>query len=427
MTTRFVLTLSSLAVAICITFIVHLTKPAPQLSDTKEYYLAAHNLLTNNTLYAGDLLAPTDYRLYSKRTLGYPVFLIFQWQNKYLVLVASLLLFILLFFIGLQLLKKHEIRSASFFIYVLLFAFHVALLIHTTFQMADLTVAVIVTGIVAIQANVRITKPEKYRAMAILWALGLLLKPVFLPSLLFIPMALLYVKLQTARWQWILCLPLLVWVCGSFVNFKNTGVYEYSSISTINFGQYNAKLMLANDQGIEAANHFTSSKAFEVPRTSASYRQYKKAVKQAALAAMQDHPLAYAKVHLAGIAKMLLDPGRFEMYTFFGINDYRVSLTELAYGGKWEDVKTVLQKNSGVFITFLLLTFLALIKLFTFMFSLLRFTKLVFPLTVIVYFLAITGPVGAARFMLPVSIVYLVLVVIGAGWVSSFFYTKNTK
>ncbi len=427
MMTKFVFILSVLAVVICTTFVFHLAKPAPQLSDAKEYYLASHNLLKNNTLYAGDLLTTKDFRLYSKRTLGYPVFLAFQWQNKRLVLLASLLFFILLFFVGLQFLRQHDTRSSSFLSYVLLFALHVALLVHTTFQIADLAITVIVTGIVAIHANYRITKPEKYRAMSILWALGLLLKPVFLPSLLLIPLALIYVKLQTARWRWIICLPLLVWFVGSFINFKNTGLYEYSSISTINFGQYNAKLMLANDQGVEAANHFTSSKAFEVPRTSASYRQYKKSVRQAALAAMQDHPLAYAKVHLIGMAKMLLDPGRFELYTFFGINDYRVSLTELAYGGKWEDVKAVLQQNSGVFITFLLLTFLALIKLFTFMFSLHRFTKLIFPLTVILYFLVITGPVGAARFMLPVSIVYLVIVVISGGWLTTFLFKNKRK
>ena len=81
MAKRFIFSLSLLMVALVVTIAYHYYKPTPPLNDTIEYQYAADNLLKNNILYGGNSNQPVDYRLYSKRTLGYPIFLLFQQQQ----------------------------------------------------------------------------------------------------------------------------------------------------------------------------------------------------------------------------------------------------------------------------------------------------------------------------------------------------------
>jgi hypothetical protein len=427
MAKRFIFSLSLLMVALVVTIAYHYYKPAPPLNDTIEYQYAADNLLNNNILYGGNSNQPVDYRLYSKRTLGYPIFLLFQQQNEHLILVSTVLLYVLIFFLGLHILNLFIRKKAAFLSYTLLFLLHIAFTVHTTFQMADLLMTAAVTSIVLVYYSPNTTTYQKVFYISLLWGLGLFLKPVFLPSLLLIPVILIYLKGVTAKWHCWLLVPLAVWTTGCTVNYSSFSVFEYSSISTINLGQYNAKLMVANVDGVDAASDFTHSEAFSVPRTLPQYINYKKDVRKEAISAIRSNPLAYAKVHLAGMIKMVIDPGRFEIYTFFGMNDHKVSLTELLYSGDWDRIGGVMSKNKVVLFAFLALLFVSMVKLVLVCFSLSLMKQTLFMLLLITYFVIITGPVGAARFMLPVSILYLVLAAIGTQHILAFFQKRSKR
>ena len=427
MAKRFIFSLSLLMITLVATIAYHYYKPSTPLNDTIEYQNAADNLLKNNILYGGNSSQPVDYRLYSKRTLGYPIFLLFQQQNEHLILVSTVLLYVLLFFLGLHILSLFIQKKAAFLSYILLFLLHIAFTIHTILHMADLLVAAAVTSTVLVYYSHNASTYQKIFYISLLWGLGLFLKPVFLPSLLLIPVIVLYLKRATAKWHYWLLLPLAVWAMGCTVNYSSSGVFEYSSISTINLGQYNAKLMVANVDGADAASDFTLSEAFSVPRTLPQYVHYKQRVSEEAITAIQDNPLAYAKVHLAGMIKMVLDPGRFEIYTFFGMNDHKVSLTELLYSGDWDRVAEVMSKNIVVLFVFLTLLFVGIVKVVLVCFSLSRIKQTFFMLFMITYFVVITGPVGAARFMLPVSILYLVLAAIGTQHILAFFQKRSKR
>lgn len=402
----------------------HYCNPAPLLTDSTEYLHSANNLLNNNILYSKSFDQPIDYRMYSKRTLGYPIFIVFQLQNQYLMVLASALFYLYLFFLGIQILKKFDNRRTIFLCYGILFLLHIPLLIHVTFNMADIIVAAVVTSIVATEINKRERSTNRHNIIALFWAVGLLLKPVFLPSLIFIPFVLLYYKKKYNNWRIVYFTPFLIWIMGCTVNYYNAGVFEYSSISTINFGQYNAKLMLTEAEGLEQAQVFASSESFQTPKTKSEYLAYKNGVRQESIKVMRENPLSYIKVHVAGIVKMILDPGRFELYTFFTINDHNISLTELIYSGNWPEVKKILQKNGWVLTLFILLLVVSLLKTLLAFLSLQKIKSLLFPTAVMLYFLIVTGPVGAARFMLPISIVYLTFVSIGAGIVLTLFQKR---
>lgn len=402
-------------------------RPIPPLNDSVEYQLAANNLLNKNTLYSGNLKIDLDYRLFSKRTLGFPLFIIFQGVNPSVILLSTTLLYIVMFFLGLQILRNFTQTRLAYTSYSFFFLLHTTLTIHLSWVMADVLVSVVTTAIVATYYSSSTDNPTKLRVICTLWAIGLLLKPVFLPSLILVPIIFTYLKQKNKTWCLSLLLPISAWLLGCGVNWNNTGTWEYSSISTINLGQYNTKLMIAGTDGVAAADSFTSTTAFAIPTNKDQYVQYKKEVRAESVSAIRNNLPAYIKIHVAGMIKMLIDPGRFEIYTFLGLNDNEVSLTELLYSGDWVKVKRVMSQNALVLIFFLLLLIISLIKLILATFSLYKYRRFVFLIFVIVYFVGITGPVGAARFMLPVSIVYIVLVAIGVESLLAFFQKRSER
>jgi len=404
----------------------HFVNSTPPLNDTVEYKNASENLLKNNTLYSGNFESPLDFRLYSKRTLGFPVFILFQGQSNNLVLLSSVFLYFVIFFMGLSILRHFTEKRVSIIVYIFLFLTHAALSIHCTLYMADLLVTASVTAVVLVFYSLKETVTQKIFYISVLWGICLLLKPVFLPTLILAPLLIVYFKIKTSRWHLTLIIPILVWTVGCSINLANTGVFEYSSISTINLGQYNAKLSVANSDGLEVAKDFTNSQAFDIPRTKAAYSKYKEGVRNKAIKTVLEDPISYIKVHITGMLKMIVDPGRFEIYTFFGINDKNVSLTELLYSSNWSQIEKAMSKNKSVLVGFIVLFVISIIKLFLSLFTFRSYCNLYFLLLVMVYFVAITGPVGAARFMLPVSILYIILAALGAQYFLALFQ-KGSK
>jgi hypothetical protein len=271
------------------------------------------------------------------------------------------------------------------------------------------------------------TTSIKLITLSLLWALGLLLKPVLLPTIVLSPLLFLYFSTRKKqRGSVSLLLPLLIFILGGAINYINTKNFEYSSISTINLGQYNAKLTIAKAYGFDSAQSYVSKSEFATPRSSTQYSDYKTGVKALAISTIIDNLAAYTAVHIAGSLKMLVDPGRFELYTFFNEPTADSSLTEMIYAQRWNEIKSILTQRPLLFILFVSLFAIALLKLLIAAFSLARIKKLTFILLITAYFVAIAGPVGAARFMLPVSVIYLILVCEGADFALHFFQ-KSTK
>ena len=89
----------------CLVFVLSIGFLHPETNDSVEYQKAAHNLLKNNLLYAGEISKHLDYRLFSKRTAGYPLFLILQNNRLWVIGIASAFLILLNYFLGLSVLN----------------------------------------------------------------------------------------------------------------------------------------------------------------------------------------------------------------------------------------------------------------------------------------------------------------------------------
>jgi hypothetical protein len=398
----------------------------PTINDGKEYLAAANTLLNCNTLYAGELDATPDYRLYSKRTLGYPMYLVLQHLNTTVTLISSVALVLLNFFLGIQILSILKTKRRGYAWFAVFFAVYIPLLLHISFPLSDLLLCTVVSTSVLVFYDSKNTTHSKLISMGLLWGLGLLLKPVLLPTIIFSPLVYFYFRFNKGQSSIALFFPLIVFLVGSGINYINTNQYEYSSISTINLGQYNAKLTIAKGYGYDSAQAYVSRPEFSIPETATEYANYKSEVTALATSTIYENMASYMIVHIAGSVKMLLDPGRFELYTYFNEPTSDGSLTEMIYAQKWEELEIKLAKRPVLFMLFTFLFLLAIVKLFLASFSIVKIKTLCFPLIITAYFVAITGPVGAARFMLPVSVIYLVLVCQGLETVLHFFQ-KSTK
>lgn len=394
------------------------------VNDSTEYLSLSSNMIEQNTIYAGDLDQNLDYRLFSKRTLGYSFYLTLQHQNQFLISASQVLLVILLFFIGLLMLRRFSTSMLSYWIYFLGFALNAAMFFHSTFILSDLMLSVLVTMSVYVFHFIKSSK--KANILGSLWALGLLVKPVLVPSLLLIPFILMWQYVKTKKISTRLFYPVLVFVGFSFINHKNTGQFEYSSISTINLAQYNAKLTIAKKYGYDSAQLFANNITDKLPATKEEYAEYKSSATELGKSAILGNINTYIQIHFLGAVKMVLDPGRFELYTFFDQPTSTLSLTELIFAQNWSKLETQLKVNPQLFYGFLFLFLIQLLKLLGFLMSFKITIRDWFTIVLFAYIIGITGPVGAARFFLPLST--LLVVYSAIGWERGLhFFQKRSK
>ncbi len=404
---------------------ISLTKAQPVVNDSLEYQNLANNLISNNLYFSGNAQTDVDYRLFSKRTPGYALFLAFQ-KNQIALLIAQVFCYLLLVLLGLKLLSQFTPTQLSKKLYLVFVLFSPVLLLHSQLKLSDLLLSIIILISLTIWFENRVQVKNKWRMIFVFWAIGLLIKPVILPSLILLPFVALYLFIKSRIFTKLVILPIAIWASICYLNYTTTSVFEYSSISTINLAHYNAKLTIASKYGNDSAQHFTDSKIYLIPTLPQTYSAYLSNLNNAAKEAILQNFPTYVKIQTIGMAKMLLDPGRWELYTYFNQNTADGSLTELLYARNWTELNAKMQSNKALFYTFVLLLIINLLKVLGIAFSCLRPTKQWFVLAAIsAYFLAITGPIGAARFMLPATILSIVLSVYGWNLLLNFFQKRS--
>ncbi len=404
------------AVIIVIVFVVWVvvfrqTHATPEVRDSEEYFLLSKNLINQKIYFSGDLNEARDFRLYSKRTLGFPLFVAFQFWSKTLIYISQGLLVILIYFLGLNVVRRFSESKITFSIYSVAFLLQASVFFSVGLLLSDLLLCAVVS--LAYLVYVSHNHSGKSMLFGGLWAFALLVKPVILPSILLVPLVIYLQKRKTKKWAFGTLLPVLTWAIISFLSYQNTSHFEYSSISTINLSQYNAKLTISKSYGYDSAQRFSNGLMEKVPTTEKEYSDYKSSSLSMSKQIMLENIYSYVSVHAIGMIKMLLDPGRFELYTFFNAKTSEISLTELIFSKDIEKVKAELEKQPILFIVFLALLGLQIVKLIGFAFSIRKTKKIWIGLGVIAYFLVVTGPIGAARFFIPVSMLFSVFVALG--------------
>jgi hypothetical protein len=269
----------------------------------------------------------------------------------------------------------------------------------------------------------------KYKDSKYIWlfnlflTLGMATKPVLFPFTFFILLIspFLFVRTRNRVFLWALCLPIL-WI--SFYSVRNnyqTDSSQYSSIQTANMVNYNMRYFLMEQEGSDAA-------AAEVDRLYAAcdrsmgYMEKNRCLHQGVKEKILERPLKYGVFHLKGCLRYFIDPGRFDLVTFFNWEqaDSGGFLQKLNQEGLRGAFKFLKQQGLGMMALLALIALFKLFKISGFILYLVRDKELlpfkIFLALLVGYLAFVTGPLGASRFLLPVE-----LLLIGAavqGWCS---------
>jgi hypothetical protein len=255
-----------------------------------------------------------------------------------------------------------------------------------------------------------------------LLSVAILLKPVmyvFAGVNLFILGWLIFRKKRHFSMLYAAILPILIVMTVGLWNQQRTGVLHYSSIQQINLLQYNAYYTLVNSDGTEVAEA-TINQITDVADTMSHYPDRYAFIQSSAIDILKSHLPAYMKLHLKGMANFFIDPGRFDLYSFFGLEEREgkgqgllFHYSESGYRG----IFSYLGKQPVLLLFWLVLIALGnLIKLLaTVRFAFLKCISLEKRLLLLVfvgYLAGVTGPLGASRFAVPLFPLMVIMVVL---------------
>ena len=397
--------------------------------DSDRYVQAARNLREVGVLYALPFQeAPLQPQEYSIRPPGYPVFLLLTGGTgsdfPWLTLLLQNLLSLLNLGLALRWLARLTggLLPRQWLAVLLLAAAGPGQFIYANVLMSEILLQTAVV-VLWLSLDAFWTTGQKMLPLllaAAATAVALLLKPVFFPFA-----GVLVLMGGLAGWRhrraWLVLVgtvPLLVAGLWMARNEARTGYFHFSSIAEINLLRYNVRGVLQATEGPVAAEEFvrgTLAATHGLP----TFRAQQQHIQQVSIAALARHPVAYTAQHLRGVVTFFLDPGRFDLVHFLEVPQTAdQGLLQLFNQRSAPAVIRYLhQMPWGVLSSLLLLLLAAAVRLRL----IIRFctghlyawpSRLVL-LGLVSYVALLTGPLGAARFAVPV--LPLLLAAAGAG------------
>ena len=185
-------------------------------------------------------------------------------------------------------------------------------------------------------------------------------------------------------------------------------MFHYSSIGSINLLHYNTNLFLTKTIGkVEADKRLEP--LMIVPHNKLQFVKNYKAVNKECRNAILENVIAYTFFHFKGILYFFIDPGRFDIYNFFRLEDSKVNGFLNSKANK-NQIVYMWQNNPKSTLLLLFLLIVKVIKTIGFIGFLLNFKKswsLLIVGSLVFYIAILTGPLGASRFALPVELIII--------------------
>ncbi len=251
-----------------------------------------------------------------------------------------------------------------------------------------------------------INNTEKNRLISVVITALLALKPVFVVLL---PVIIVFLFKRSKWWIWLLPIGFLtIW---SVVGKRKLGFYSISSITVTNPYDYNRKLLLSKHLNEKQIDQLYEKEAIEI-RSFVTPRDVADFMSQKVNESIIQDPFYYGYLHLKGIFATLLDPGRYDAMVFWnwekskgfmGVNDGQTNSPKRSTG-EWMYI-----------VVFLIVNTLKLILILVGGVKLHRILKPAFYwllIGLILLYLMSIGPVGSARYLIPL---YGILAFFG-GW-----------
>lgn len=381
--------------------------------DSEEYLFAAKNILHHFNLYSGDLSLPMDFRLFSKRPPLYPLVLLLSGFMSLLLFLFQIVAGMLSIYLALrsvEMINGKELSHQQKWLFTLLLILYPAQWIYASTVMSDICLQLTWTAFVFfLIQSWKFKETHQLIWMVFSGIAGMMFKPVMAPLVVLSPLLSLRKGLNKPAMLVLLFLPLLFFMGFSMRNLSKSGVFEYSSIGSINLIQYNSRYLLNKTQNSEQADSLLEQYMY-IPHSRESYQKWNKESKAAGMQLVAANPVDYGLIHVGGMLRMLIDPGRFELMLFLG-QPYAEGedgfLKALQKGGIQQAIERLVKSPLAWVLIFLLLV--NGLKLLLFAKSIIDHRKkALFWLAMIPFMLILflTGPIGASRFMLPLAPIY---------------------
>jgi 4-amino-4-deoxy-L-arabinose transferase-like glycosyltransferase len=388
------------------------------LRDSYEYLHAAANLNSDFLLYSGDLTKPIISELFTRRPPIYPLFLaVCQLISPSMVLVLILqnILSIAGIYLIRKIILKYGYSDKYDILFIVLLFLTPAQFIYANMIMSDTLFQFFIILLVWFFIKYMNENRNFYGFLySIALALSVLTKPVLVYFIFVNVLFFLWISFKRVSLKPLLLgfIPLVFLFTYQYRNYRQTGVFELSSIVTANVLDFNINFFLAQTKGKQTADSSISA----IDSISALQSTYKDKVtfkKQHITAIITQQPVRFFIYHTKGITGFFLDPGRFDLVNFFNLNAEKTNgllylINQVGLKGALE----FLLKHA-----FLLLLCLAII----FIFNILKFLLIIgfifqrhinkylkwFILFLIFYVAFLTGPIGVARYMMPLVPLYI--------------------
>jgi len=388
------------------------------LTDSFEYLKAAANLKSDFLLYSGDLNEPIITELFTRRPPLYPLFLATcQIISNSLILVIFLqnVLSIAGIYLVRQIILKYGYLVKYDILFIVLLFVTPSQLIYANMIMSDTLFQFLIILMAWFFTKYMNERRSLFGLIySLLLGLSLLTKPVIVYFIFANVLFFIWISFKRASFKPLLIslIPLLVLFTYQYRNYRQTGVFEVSSIVTANVLDFNIYYYLAKTEGLQTADS-TVGAIDSISALQGSYKNKVAYKKQYSVPIVMKHPVSYFLFHTKGMAGFFLDPGRFDLVNFFNLKAEKIN-------GLLSQINQTGLKGALAFLfkhSFLLLISFAVIFLAN-IFKLICFTGFIFRrninkyfkwfLLFLVFYVAfLTGPLGVARYMMPLAPLYI--------------------
>lgn len=384
------------------------------LVDSEEYITEAENIIHEGKFYCGDLAQPVRYDDFTKRPPVYPLFIAgirLLAGSDSVLLFLQMILSIASISMVMILLRDWGFENSGWKFLLPFLVLYPAQYIYMNMVMSEILFQFFLTGMVF--CAIRGVQQQSWKWLwgyLICLILGMLTKPIL--YLFIIPHAGMMIYLMW-RWKTLkglipLVVPfLVVWGYMQW-NEARTGYFHFSGIQNLSLLQYTTYNLLIHTYGPEKALEMADAILYR-SLAQPTFVEGQKLLSRECTAVIMEHKVAFLMFHFKGMFNFFIDPGRFDLYTFFDLQNADAGqgfLGAFSEGG-YKGVISFLGQQPLAIIFLLVLVALAngLKLLSVGVFAFCRKISLldrVIVIGVILYIAGLTGSSGASRFAVPV-------------------------
>ncbi|WP_299435096.1 hypothetical protein [uncultured Aquimarina sp.] len=190
-------------------------------------------------------------------------------------------------------------------------------------------------------------------------------------------------------------------------------------MQNFNLLEWNLKYFHQNKYGYKKSKNINDQILSEAAKIK-NYNENQSYIKNEIFTYLKKDPIGYGIFHLKGCLRIFIDPGRFDLVNFFKIKDDNNEgiLHHINEEGIRGVIKFLRTQPTIILLSLFIILIFNFLKLTGFIWFWIKNYKrsnllILSFLFVILYIVALTGPLGASRFFVPILPTYLMFSVLG--------------